>query len=76
MSGLMSIVSKFTRGARSTTSARPRPHAPAGMHHGPGHVPHAGPGQRRNLSGIAKHGHAGGRSSVEGMARRLLHRAR
>lgn len=63
MSGLMNMVSKFTRGAR-TTSGRARPGAAPGM------------GTRRGM-GAAPRGHVGGgTSSVEGMARRLLHKAR
>ncbi|HEU4514949.1 MAG TPA: hypothetical protein VFR87_17695 [Nocardioidaceae bacterium] len=64
MSGLMNMVSKFTRGTR-TTSGRARPNAPHSM------------GPRRGGMGHAPRGRVGGStSSVEGMARRLMRKAR
>lgn len=63
MSGLMNMVSKFTRGTRTTSGRAPRAQAP-----------HAG-GPRRGVGGTSR-GNVGGTNSVEGMARRLLRRAR
>lgn len=62
MSGLMNMVSRFTRGTR-TTSGRGRP------------AMHPGMGTRANLGGAGSHGRAGG-GGLESMARRLLHRGR
>jgi hypothetical protein len=62
MSGLMNMVSRFTRSTRAT-SGRGRP------------AMHSGMGTRANLGGAAPRGRAGG-GGLESMARRLLHRGR
>lgn len=64
MSGLMNMVSKFTRGNRTTTSGRGRPGSAHGM------------GSARRGMGGAPRGRTGGHGGVESFARRLLHRAR
>jgi orotidine-5'-phosphate decarboxylase len=64
MSGLMNIVSRFTRGARTTTG-RGRP------------AMHPGMGTRANAGGAGTHGRtAAGGGALESMARRVLRRGR
>jgi hypothetical protein len=63
MSGLMNMVSRFTRGTR-TNSGRGRP------------AMHPGMGSRANLGGTAPRGRGAGGGGLESMARRLLNRSR
>ncbi len=66
MSSLMNMVSKLTRGTRTTGRARPGAPQGMGMRRGAGHATGHAPRARVG----------GGTSSVEGIARRLLHKAR
>lgn len=64
MAGLMNMVSKFTRGTR-TTSGRGRP------------AMHPGMGTRANMGGAGTRGRsAAGGGGIESIARKVLRRAR